>query len=299
MARGGLAGIWDRNKKWLTPVAEGLVGMIPGVGVPLAAGLGAAIGGLDRPGQRGIGLDLGGAVKGGISGYGMGKLGGGLKGMFAPSAVTSAGTTAASQPLAGEGALDKFMPKPTQFAAPGISTSAGDYAVDTSFIPKAVPKANTLSQLLVPSRAAATAPSAEPFSGQLNPLNALRGASSAAAPVSTGPAFSGLLDATKTLGNTTQQAGGNWWDKGLGKLNSAVEWGEKHPKVAEAAIKGISGALPNAQSAAMSAQAKVAQDRLALEKQQYDDEIKRRQQIAQLLNPMARSLFPSYYQTQG
>lgn len=71
MARGGIAGIWDRNKKWMAPVATGLAGLFN----PLAgAAVGAAIGGLDRPGKSGVGLDVGGAVKGGIAGYGTGKL---------------------------------------------------------------------------------------------------------------------------------------------------------------------------------------------------------------------------------
>lgn len=71
--RGGLAGIWDRNKKIIKPVATGLAGLL---GTPaLGAAVGAAMGGLDRPGQSGVGLDVGGALKGGISGYGAGKAG--------------------------------------------------------------------------------------------------------------------------------------------------------------------------------------------------------------------------------
>jgi hypothetical protein len=71
--RGGLAGVWDRNKGVIKKVAPAALSFIPGVGVPLAAAAGAAMEGLDRPGKSGIGLDIGGAIKGGISGYGIGK----------------------------------------------------------------------------------------------------------------------------------------------------------------------------------------------------------------------------------
>lgn len=84
--RGGLAGIWDRNKGAIKALAPIALGAIPGVGVPLAAVAGAAMGGLDRPGKGGIGLDLGGALKGGATGYLGGQTGkalaGGIKGML-------------------------------------------------------------------------------------------------------------------------------------------------------------------------------------------------------------------------
>ena len=81
--RGGLAGVWDRNKGVITPAAEMLAGAINPL---LGAGVGAAIGALDRPGKSGIGIDPFHAVTGGIQGYGMGKLGQsartGLQGLF-------------------------------------------------------------------------------------------------------------------------------------------------------------------------------------------------------------------------
>jgi hypothetical protein len=84
--RGGLAGVWDRNKGAIKTLAPIAAGFIPGVGPLIGAGLGAAMGGLDRPGKGGIGLNVGGAIKGGISGYGGAKMGqaakGGLAKMF-------------------------------------------------------------------------------------------------------------------------------------------------------------------------------------------------------------------------
>lgn len=86
--RGGLAGLWDRNKgviKTLAPIAAGVVG-----GPWAGAALGAAMRGLDRPGKSGIGFDVGEGIKGGIAGYGQGamgkSIGAGLKGMFVPKA---------------------------------------------------------------------------------------------------------------------------------------------------------------------------------------------------------------------
>ena len=66
--RGGLAGIWDRNKGIIKPVVSGALGLVPGIGVPLAAGAGALMGGLDREGKGGVGFDVGKGVAGGISG---------------------------------------------------------------------------------------------------------------------------------------------------------------------------------------------------------------------------------------
>jgi hypothetical protein len=89
--RGGIAGVWDRNKTWLTPVAEMLGGAVNPL---LGAGIGAAIGGLDRPGKSGIGVDPFHAVTGGLQGYGMGKLGQsartGIQGMLTGGAKVAA-----------------------------------------------------------------------------------------------------------------------------------------------------------------------------------------------------------------
>lgn len=75
--RGGLAGIWDRNKNIITPVVSGALGL---VNPALGAAAGAAMRGLDRPGKGGIGLDVGQAVRGGLEGYGAGAAASALKG---------------------------------------------------------------------------------------------------------------------------------------------------------------------------------------------------------------------------
>lgn len=92
--RGGLAGIWDRNKKIIKPLATGLAGVL---GTPaLGAAVGAAMGGLDREGKGGIGFDLKRGAMGGVQGYGMGKLGsalGGAAGIGKVGALERAGST--------------------------------------------------------------------------------------------------------------------------------------------------------------------------------------------------------------
>jgi len=104
--RGGLAGIWDRNKNIITPVATGLAGAF---GSPIAAAaLGAAMRGLDRPGKAGIGIDPFAAMKGGVEGYAAGKLGKsakkGVASFFAPKMPPTdqfaAGTNLMNQGLA-------------------------------------------------------------------------------------------------------------------------------------------------------------------------------------------------------
>jgi hypothetical protein len=72
--RGGVAGIYDRNKKLIKTIAPIAAGFIPGVGPLVGAALGAAMGG-DTEGKGYFsGFNAGGAVKGGLSGYGGAKL---------------------------------------------------------------------------------------------------------------------------------------------------------------------------------------------------------------------------------
>lgn len=72
--RGGLAGIWDRNKKIIQPLATLAAGALTG-GAALPALLGAGMSGLDRPGRRGIGFDVGAGARGALAGAGTGALG--------------------------------------------------------------------------------------------------------------------------------------------------------------------------------------------------------------------------------
>lgn len=78
--RGGLAGLYDRNKGLIRTGATIGASLLGG---PMAgAATGAAFRGLDREGKRGIGLDLGGALRGGIEGYALGKGTQGVQGLL-------------------------------------------------------------------------------------------------------------------------------------------------------------------------------------------------------------------------
>jgi hypothetical protein len=138
--RGGLAGIWDRNKNVITPVAAGIAGVL---GTPaLGAAVGAAMRGLDRKGKSGIGFDVGQGLRGGVEGYAMGKLGGIAKGGFglggaASGALPSASVAGApvTQFPSAIGTLAKSAaqtggswlkdPKNLQTAIAGVSTVGG------------------------------------------------------------------------------------------------------------------------------------------------------------------------------
>lgn len=98
--RGGLAGLWDRNKHIIKPVAAlGAGALTGGVGGAIVGGL---MNGLDREGQRGIGFDVGKGAVGAATGYGMGKIGGALKGgimgRLGASAMPDAATVMAQNP---------------------------------------------------------------------------------------------------------------------------------------------------------------------------------------------------------
>jgi hypothetical protein len=93
--RGGLAGIWDRNKNVIKPLATIGAGLVPGLGPLASAAIGGLMGGLDRPGKGGVGFDVGAGARGAVQGYGMGQLGqagASLLGRGAGQAV-AAGTT--------------------------------------------------------------------------------------------------------------------------------------------------------------------------------------------------------------
>jgi hypothetical protein len=88
--RGGVAGVWDRNKKVIVPLASAALGAVTG-GVAAPMLLGAASRGLDRAGKRGIGLDLGQAARGAVEGAASGYVGTKIPGVM--SNPSGAGST--------------------------------------------------------------------------------------------------------------------------------------------------------------------------------------------------------------
>lgn len=99
--RGGLAGLYDRNKGLIQAAIPTLAGMlIPGVNAMVAGGLAGGLArGLDRPGKGGVGLDLGQAAQGALTGAALGQAGRYLGGKMGvgPGAVPKAAPTAAPQ----------------------------------------------------------------------------------------------------------------------------------------------------------------------------------------------------------
>jgi hypothetical protein len=91
--RGGVAGIYDRNKKLIKTLAPIALGAIPGIGMPLAVAAGAAMG-ADKEGKGYFkNFDVGGAVKGGVAGYGQGATGAGIKGLLTGAAKSGVSAT--------------------------------------------------------------------------------------------------------------------------------------------------------------------------------------------------------------
>jgi hypothetical protein len=133
--RGGIAGFFDRNKKWLAPVATGLAGLF---NPALGAAVGGAIGGFDRPGKGGIGFDVGKGALGAASGYALGKGLQGAKGLFAAKSaipgVTGAMPSVGITP-GGAGALTRGLTAPAlSSAAPSLTTAGGAVAQKSSLL---------------------------------------------------------------------------------------------------------------------------------------------------------------------
>lgn len=82
--RGGVAEVWDRNKRPITTAAELIAGYFGGPKAATATG--ALIRGVDRPGKRGIGFDVGQGARGAMEGYLTGGLGAAARGAIAPKA---------------------------------------------------------------------------------------------------------------------------------------------------------------------------------------------------------------------
>lgn len=132
--RGGVAGIWDRNKQIIKPVVQFTAGYFGGPGA--AAGAGALMEGADRPGKRGVGFDVGAGVRGGIQGYGMGQLASavpGSAGAKAAAAAPAAATTATPAPAAADvaSAAEPYSSARNLLAGTGDQTDLVSRAMQT------------------------------------------------------------------------------------------------------------------------------------------------------------------------
>lgn len=116
--RGGLAGIWDRNKGAIGSIAGGLAAsFIPGAGAFLVPAIGGALGGAAARGKLDTGR-LAGDALGGIGGGGIKSGYGSLKDAFTPGAAR-----AASPAMPG---IPGMAPPIPSIPGAGATTSVGD-----------------------------------------------------------------------------------------------------------------------------------------------------------------------------
>jgi hypothetical protein len=250
--RGGLAGVWDRNKGVITPVAEMLAGAVNPL---LGAGVGAAIGAFDRPGEHvfgkgGVGMDIGNSAKGALTGYGMGKMGQsartGLQGLFTGGA--NAASKGVAPQLAGGVGQDVMGSVPT--IGPGAST---DMSAMLNAAPKA-PPVFTGSNL----QTATSALSSNPF-----------------------PSAQQLSGIGGGAGSTMNAVGS--------KLGSMFT-GKNAPIGAEV-LRGTMGAISGrGEQGILQQRADLEQQKFEYERQMQDEERKRKERIAQLLMPMFQQM---------
>lgn len=287
--RGGLAGVWDRNKDIIKMLAPMALGAIPGVGVPLAAAAGAAMGGFDRPGKRGMGFDVGGGIRGGLSGTASGMTGSaiqkGISGLLtakaAPAAlgissptVTAPAATAIGSPLADISIAPSIANAASNAPIAGMS-SAGGAAVPS--LPALRGGASMAARTAAPSISPITlAPSLTPSlasSAATTPLAGLGNVSGGGG----GNAMRGLLSGAKTAAGTVKD---NW------KMFSDIGTG----------LTNMMGVLSNEDIARQ----KLEQDRLAYERMMEEFRLKQsetqadresRRRMTQILLPLLQAQF--------
>ena len=147
--RGGLAGVYDRNKAVVQAALPTLAGiLVPGAGALAGGVVGGLAKGLDRPGQGGIGLDLKQAGRGALAGAGLGATGAaartGLQNLMAPKADTLRPMTTPTGPSVGS--------VQTGMGTAGATTTPAAVAAATPVAPAVTvptenPKGGALSSL--------------------------------------------------------------------------------------------------------------------------------------------------------
>lgn len=268
--RGGLAGIWDRNKGVIKTLAPIALGAIPGVGVPLAAAAGAAMGGLDRPGKGGIGLDVGGALKGGVTGYLGGQTGkavaGGVKSLL------TAGAKAPSASLAGA----PVGPGGYQVGFQGIGMPLDS----ASPVGAGIPDLPAFG-----AKVGMTGPANLPAFGAKVGMTPGFGASQAAIGA---PSVGAMPDVLKPAGKGFMSKAGDI-------ASSALKGARENKDLIAMAGKGIMSTMPAPGEEAAMMNAETGRMRLEEEQRQAKMEEERRQRIASILMPFARQQYPSYF----
>jgi len=272
--RGGLAGIYDRNKKLIKTVAPIAAGFIPGVGPAIGAALGAAMG-ADTEGKGYFkGFDAGGAALGGLSGYGGAKLGqaakGGLAKMFTASPVDK--LTGAPKLGAFTQTTGPTTAVQTLTGAPQVGLTAGgpsSYGAMGSFQPTMAGGANLPAMDMAKMRQL-TQTTGAPLPGIPAPQ----------------------MGAMPQIPNPSQ----GFFSKAGDIAKGAGKFAKDNKDLIAMAGKGIQSVLPDAASNAAMKNAETARMRLDDERDQMKTEQERRRRMAELLMPMFTQMQsrPSY-----
>lgn len=261
--RGGLAGLYDRNKGVIRMLAPAVVGAIPGLGPLAAAGLGAAMRGLDREGKSGIGFDVKQGIRGGLEGYGMGKLGQGARTgiakMFAPKMPTGALNMDVINADIARGLGET--------AAPSIAMPTGGISMPSITAPAAAS-----SFVEAPARSiSASAPSGA----------ARASAPSAARSITSAPTPSG---ASGSIG-AAQKA----MEKAPGKITQGLDYLAKYEKPLAMLTKGVMSGIPSEEDALNS---EATRQTMRLNQQRFDEEMRRQRLQEERMANMTQLLIP-------
>jgi len=270
--RGGIAGLYDRNKGVIQAALPTLAGfLVPGSSVLAGALTGGLARGLDRPGKRGIGLDLGQAARRAATGAALGKLGGGFRPTPAPPPPMPTTTFDASS--------GSWVPQGAEFTP--VSPGAAGF------------EPTTLAQM--PGSSAVGAPSmtvAPPVSGNLKPLPKMVsnrmtdrfniGPNTMRSPIMSVPAsaqasFSAALPAAlPEAASAAVEAAAKSSPTMLQRLLTTIQ----KPEVLAPLAGGVADVIGSAQDRA------VQERRIQLEEEQMRREQERQERLAQLLMPL-------------
>ncbi len=259
--RGGLAGLYDRNKgliRTASTIGASLLG-----GPAAGAAVGAAFRGFDRPGQSGIGFDVGQGLRGAAEGYTTGKL-----------------------TQAGQAGLSKL------FAPKAAGMSAGMGGGMGGVLPADLPISGAPSVGMTPSAAGPMnigvprmgAPVNLPLSGA--PSVGMTPSAAGTTPINIGTPRMAAQDIGSLLKPAQRETG-----RGFGRAVADFTKGlESRSKTVEGITKGIQMALPNPASEAAMMNAETQRQNLEMQRQQMQEEQRRRETIAALLMPMYQQM---------
>lgn len=268
--RGGLAGMYDRNKGWLRYVAPAVVGAIPGLGPLAAAGLGAAMGG-DTEGKGYFkGFNTRGAIRGGLEGYSMGNLGksakeGAKKGiskLLAPKADAAL----PSLPERTFGVTNTMLPN-ASVSPVAANFGAGDFASIGN-----AAAADDIGSLARTSSAMPTRSISAPSIGSV-------GRTSPSAISSSAPSM--LSQASETIPQKVAAtvSGGA---KEPGRITRGMDWLAKYEKPLSTLTTGIMSAIPSELDA----------QTIDLNERRFNEEMRRQRMQEERFANMAQLLVP-------